>query len=71
MTPLLAPDQRRLAEKFVRKICVGDLRSGALLEEVGFAEFLKEDLLPAVQAVHSWEPPSLQQVSDIKKLILT
>jgi hypothetical protein len=43
------------------------LRSGVLQEGVGFADFSIFVLLPAVQAVHSWEPPSHQQVSDIKK----
>ena len=56
MTALPAQDSRRLAEQFVRKICIGDLRNGALQEGVGFADVLKEDLLPTVQAVHSWEP---------------
>ena len=52
--------------KFVRKVVIGDLRSGTLQEGTGFDEVIKQDLLPAVKAVHSWVPFSHQKLSNIK-----
>ena len=53
----LSPDaQTRFDQKFVRQVVIGDLRFGILQEGTGFDEFIKQDLLPAVKAVHSWVP---------------
>jgi len=53
----LSPDaQTRLDQKFVRRVVIGDLKFGTLQQGTGFYEFIKQDLLPAVKAVHSWVP---------------
>ena len=53
----LSPDaQTRLDQKFVRRVVIGDLKFGTLQQGTGFDEFIKQDLLPAVKAVHSWVP---------------
>ena len=56
----------RLDQKFVRNVVSGDLSFGTLQEGTGFDEFITQDLLPAVKAVHSWVPLPHQKVSNIK-----
>ena len=68
----LSPDaQTRFDQKFVRKVVIGDLRFGTLQEGTGFDEFIKQDLLPAVKAVHSGVPLSHQKVSNINASVFS